>query len=332
MQAQFIKYLKAKSQNNTSFVEDIASVLDIGYDAAYRRINLKTSLSLEESVILARHYKISLNKLFEVGNQNTILTELSPRISDVSGLEQWFKQSRENLIPLTKLKSATIIYSAKDIPIFHSLKDSFLTRFKMFVWIKDVNPDLSIDKISFEEFNKTIPSSLLERAFELGDIYNYINIIEIWSDNTLSGSLQQILYYFEAGLLSKEIALKICDDIEEVIHHTEKQTIQQSLIGSKNKSTYLLYKSDLHPLNNTIMVTTPYQKVFFSPYTVLNYFKVDHQPTCNHIYEFLEKQMRNSKLLINTGEKDRTLFFKKIHNKINTVRDRIVIDEKLNYI
>ena len=62
MQEQFFKHLKAKSPDNTSFVEEIAGVLDIGYDAAYRRINLKTNLSLEESVILARHYKVSLNK------------------------------------------------------------------------------------------------------------------------------------------------------------------------------------------------------------------------------------------------------------------------------
>ena len=78
MQEKFINYLKTKTQDNTSFVDEIASVLDIGYDAAYRRINLKTSLSLEESVKLAQHYKISLNKLFEVGNPNTIITELPP--------------------------------------------------------------------------------------------------------------------------------------------------------------------------------------------------------------------------------------------------------------
>ena len=86
MQEQFIKFLKAKSQDNTSFVDELASVLDIGYDAAYRRINNKTSLTLEESVKLARHYKISLNKLFEVGSQHTILAELSPGIHDSKGL------------------------------------------------------------------------------------------------------------------------------------------------------------------------------------------------------------------------------------------------------
>lgn len=107
MQEQFIQYLKSKSQNNSSFVEEIADVLDIGYDAAYRRINSKTSLTLEEGVKLAKHYKISLNNLFEVGNQNSILTELSPPIHDKKGLEMRLNQSLNNVLPLTKLKSAS---------------------------------------------------------------------------------------------------------------------------------------------------------------------------------------------------------------------------------
>ncbi|MBT8393934.1 MAG: hypothetical protein KJN66_03695, partial [Bacteroidia bacterium] len=78
MQEQFIKYLKAKSRNNTSFIEEVAFVLDMGYDAAYRRVNLKTSLSLEESIKLAKHYNVSLNKLYEVGNKNSIVVDLFP--------------------------------------------------------------------------------------------------------------------------------------------------------------------------------------------------------------------------------------------------------------
>ena len=127
------------------------------------------------------------------------------------------------------------------------------------------------------------------------------------------------------------MALLICDDIENVIHHAEKQTVQQSIIGSKNKASYNLYKTDLHTLNNTIMVKTAHQKFFFQPFTVLTYFKIEHQPTCNLMYEFFEKQMSNSKLLANAGEKDRNLFFSKMHQKINKLRMRIKIDEPFTF-
>ena len=328
MQEQFIKYLKTKVQDNTSFVEEIASVLDIGYDAAYRRVNLKTSLSLEESVKLAKHYKTSLNKLFEVGSKSTILADLSPPIHNKQGLEMWLKQSYNSVFPLTKLKSSSIIYSAKDIPLFHTLKDSYLSRYKIYVWLKDVDPEMIRNKVSFDNFIKNIPESLLENAFKLGEVYKDINITEIWNNTTINGTLQQVLYYFEAGMLSKELALLICTDIEDVIRHVEKQAIQQSLIGSQNKSIYNLYINDIHTMSNTIMVKTPYQKVFFTPFTVISYFKIEHQPTCELMFEFFEKQMSISKLLVNAGEKDRSLFFNRMHQKINRLRERIIIDSE----
>ena len=331
MQEQFIKYLKEKSVDNTSFIEDIASVLDIGYDAAYRRINLKTSLSLEESVKLAKHYKISLNKLFEVGSQTSILADLSPPIHNKEGLEMWLKQSYGSVFPLTKLKSASIIYSAKDIPLFHTLKDSFLSRYKMYVWLKDVDSEMTRNKVSFDDFIKNIPDSLLENAFKLGEVYKDINITEIWNNTTINGTLQQVLYYFEAGSLSKELALLICTDIEDVIRHVETQAIQQSFIGSKNKAVYNLYVNDIHTMSNTIMVITPYQKVFFTPFTVLSYFKINHQPTCELMLDFFEREMSISKLLVNSGEKDRSLFFNRMHQKINRLRERIIDNDPFDF-
>ncbi len=332
MQEQFISYLKARSQDNTSFVDEIATVLDIGYDAAYRRINLKTNLTLEEGVKLARHYKISLNKLFEVGNQNTIVTELSPTIQDAAGLEMWLKQSLNNVTPLSRIKNSNFIWSGKDISLFHTLTDSYLTRYKMYVWLKDLNTEMAKSKISFDDWMKTIPDSLLNSAFQLGEVYKNINITELWSDNTINGTLQQVLYYFEAGLVSKDLALLICDDIHDVINHVEIQTINQSIGDSDNSKKFLLYKCDLHMLTNTLMITTPSHKVFFTPFTVLNYFKIENQNTCEMMYEFLQKQMSNSKLLATSGERDRTLFFKTVHQKISIAKERINMDEKMTFL
>jgi hypothetical protein len=331
MQKEFITHLKSKSQGHTSFVEELASILDIGYDAAYRRINLKTNLSLEESVILAKHYNISLNKLFEVGSNRTILTEISPELHNEDNLEQYFVASRNNVYPLTKLKNASIVYSAKDIPLFHTLKDSYLSRYKIYVWLKDVDVNFTKNKTSFDDYIKRIPQSLLDAAFDLGRIYKNINITEIWNSSTIIGTLQQVQYYFESGLLSQDLALKICDDITDVIRLVENQAIHQSLSDSDNEASYNLYMNEIHTMSNTIMVKIPNRKVFFTPFTVLSYFKVEHQPTCEIMNEFFEKQMRSSKLLINAGEKDRTLFFNKMHQKIDTLKQIIQINQPYNY-
>jgi hypothetical protein len=332
MQETFIKYLKSKIADNTSITDTIATVLDINYDAAYRRVTGKTILSLEEGVFLAKYFKVSLNKLFEVGEQNTILIDKSVQIKDEKDLEAYFKGSLDNLLPVARLKSASIIYSAKDVPLFYTLKDSYLTRYKIYVWLKLINEDMAKKKTSFDDFIKTIPKSLLESAYRLGETYNYIDITEFWNDNTINGTLEQIMYFFESRLLSRELALHICKDLEDVVDHVERQTIQQSIIGSKNKSTYNLYKSDLLTMSNTIMVKTAHHKVFFTPFTVLSYFKVEHQGTCDLMDEFFKKQMMNSKLLVNAGEKDRTLFFNKMHQKIDIVKQKINIEKNLAFL
>jgi hypothetical protein len=329
MQNQFISYLKEKSTSTTSFVDEIATVLDIGYDAAYRRVNMKTNLTLEEGVKLAKHYKISLNKLYEVGSQSTILVEKSPIITDESELENYFKNTIEHLKPLTTLKSASILYSAKDIPIFYTLKDSLITRYKIYVWLKLTNKEMTKNKISFDDFTKTIPKSLLDKAFELGETYNYINITEFWNDNTINGTLEQINYFYESQLLSQKSALVICNDLEEIVNHVEKQTIEQSILNSKNNASYNLYKSDLLTMSNIVMVKTTNKKAFFVPYTVLEYFKIEHQDTCQVMDDFFNKQMTNSKLLVHSGEKDRTLFFNKMHQKIQNLKKRISISASL---
>ena len=332
MQEHFIKQLKAKSLDNTSFVEEIASVLDIGYDAAYRRVNSKTNISLEEGVILARHYKKTMKKLFEVGNQNTIISELSPQPNNVTALELFLKTSLDNIQAISRVKGSEMLYSAKDIPLFHTLNDSILTRYKMYVWLKDINEEMAQSKITFDDWKDTIPDSLLETSFDLANVYKHVNITAIWNETTLTGTLQQVLYYFETGLVSTEMALKVCEDINKVVDRVEQQTIQQSLSGAQSNIYYHLYRCDLHTLHNTIMVSSKYGKMFFQPFTVLTYFKVDHPATCELLYDFFQKMMRNSKLLATAGERDRTLFFNKIHQKINTAIARIKMDDKIAFL
>ena len=329
MQEQFIRQIRAHIPENHSIIDDVSAVLNISYDAAYRRVNNRTSLSLEESVTLAKHYKISLNKLYEVGNQNTIMAEKSSPIRSASDLEAYFTNSYKSIEPLTKLKSASIIYSAKDIPIFYTLTNSILTKYKFYVWLKFLSEDGSMERMTFEAFLEIIPASLLNSALELSQMYSYINVVEFWNDNTVNGTLQQILYYFESNLLSKAMALEVCEDLKKVVDHVEEQAIKQVITNSKNNASYALYKSDLLTMSNTVMVKTQHSKLFFTPFTVLSYFRISHPTTCEEMHNFFKKQMKNSKLLINSGEKDRSQFFNRMRQKIQTVISRINLDQDL---
>ena len=77
------------------------------------------------------------------------------------------------------------------------------------------------------------------------------------------------------------------------------------------------------------MVITSFQKVFFVPYTVLNYFKIEHPETCERMHNFLKRQMSNSTQLSTAGERDRSLFFNKMHEKVDLVKDYLNLDSKM---
>ena len=62
------------------------------------------------------------------------------------------------------------------------------------------------------------------------------------------------------------------------------------------------------------------------------YFKIEHKETCDMMHEFLQKQMSNSKLMATSGERDRTIFFKTIHQKISIAKERINMDEKMTFL
>lgn len=329
MQSTFIKAIRELLSENQSVIDEVSGILNLSYDAAYRRVNSKTALSLEEAVQLAKHFKLSLNRLYEVGEQGTLLAEKSPIIRDAAGLEQYFKISLQSIRPLITIKNASITYSAKDIPIFYTLSDTYITKYKCYVWLKFLNEDGTMAKVSFEDFLESIPPSLIRSANEVSEAYQNINIIEFWNDNTINGTLQQVFYYFESNLLSKELAVLICKDIKKIISHVEQQTINQIIVNSKNEATYQLYKSDLLTMSNTVMVKAKGKKMFLTPFTVLSYFKIEHPPTCEQMDRFFDKQMKNSKLLVSAGEKDRSQFFNKMQQKVDAVIERIKINQDL---
>ena len=152
--------------NKTSLIEAVATALDISYDAAHRRTSLKSKLSVEETVTLAKYYNLSLDKLYGLTAVNYISVQKTQQISSMKDLENYFETSANSLKQIAN-KDAHILYSAKDIPIFYTLNDTLLTRFKLYAWLKLLDPTYGQKK--FESFAPS--TSLLDKAKQLGRQY-----------------------------------------------------------------------------------------------------------------------------------------------------------------
>lgn len=309
-QKLLLKAIQKKSLQSVSVIDEIASVLEISYDASHRRISEKSKFSIDETIKLAAHFKISLDSLFL--KEERLIVEKTIEIQTLKDMLQYFKKSSEQIEILAKNPKTTLFYSAKDIPLFYFMDGTILSKFKAFVWLNLLNPNQK--KVAFENF--VIDESFSEYMQKLKKIYEKTAVNEIWNDTTINSSLQQILYFYESGLLSLKNANALCKDLKRIIN-----LIQEKCNNPDNN--FAIYYNELILLNNNMLIETEEKLTMFVPYTLLGYFITDNEESCKNVHQFFRQQIINSKALGQSGIKDQNLFFNRAIRKIDYYMDKI---------
>ncbi|WP_035645723.1 helix-turn-helix domain-containing protein [Flavobacterium sp. ASV13] len=309
-QELFLKAIRQKISQSVSLIDEIAGVLEISYDASHRRISGKSKFSIDETIKLASHYNISLDNLFS--NKEKVIVEKTIEIENLKDMLQYFKSSAENIEALTKNKKTKLFYSAKDIPLFYFMDGTILSKFKAFVWLNLLNS--SQKKVSFENF--VIDESFTEYMQKLKKIHENTVVNEVWNDTTINSSLQQILYFYEAGLLSLKSAYALCIDLKRIIDLIKVKC------NEPNKK-FSIYYNELILLNNNMLIETEERLTMFVPYTLLGYFITDNEDSCKNVHEFFKQQILNSIPLGQSGIKEQNLFFNRAIRKIDYYMERI---------
>jgi hypothetical protein len=309
-QEHLLKQIRLQLSASTSLNEVIADVLNISYDAAHRRVSLKSKFSIEETVALCNHYKLSMDTLFS--NKTKVVFDKTKAVASLDDLVLYFKDSMEHLKEF-KNTNATMYYSAKDIPLFYTIGGTLLSKFKLYVWL---NLLIGKENISaFESFHLT--QQLQEYTSELQAIYNDVSVHEIWNDTTINSTIQQIFYFFESGLLQQANALLLYDDVKKIMTDLEEKS-------SNNPFNYHLYFNELLILNNNVHISNSEKQKLFIPYTMLGYLITDDVKTTQNASDYFVYQLKNSKSLNLSGTRDRKLFINKAIQKIEYYTQRVI--------
>lgn len=307
-QEALLKQIRKQLSSNESVNDAIASILNISYDAAHRRVSGKSKFSIDETVQLASHYNISLDQLFF--QKEKVIVEKTIEITTLSEMYLYFKNSAERIEKLTSSSDTILYYSAKDIPLFYFMDATILSKFKAYVWLKLLSPDTS--NVAFENF--VIDESFMEPMQKIKKAYEKAEVKEIWNDTTINSSLQQILYFYESGLLNYKSAKALFNDLKRIVN---------SIKAKCNNSKFTIYYNELILLNNNLLVESNDKLILNVPYTLLGYFITDNEESCKNVHQFFHQQIRSSKSLNQTGIKDQNLFFNKAIRKIDYYIDQL---------
>lgn len=293
-----------------SLNDEIANILNISYDAAHRRTSLKAKFSFEEALELAKYYQISLNQF--IASDRQLVVQKTTVVDKTEDLQSFFQNNLSIFENLPLSDEMTIYYSAKDIPFFYTLSDTLLSRFKIYVWMNLLNA-----KQVFIPFLQFSPPYFESNTQELRKKYEDQNVVELWNDRTISSILQQILFYFETGLLQKNEAGIILKELEELIKYVEQKT--------ESNLKFHLYENELMHLSNDIFFHHPQQSLFAIPINMFGYILINDAKTCSETRNYFEHQIKNSKSLNTSGNRDRKIFFNKMYNQIESLKQKMIL-------
>ncbi len=310
----FIIKLKEKIPKNISMTDEVASILGINYDAAYRRLTGKVVFSINEAVHLSKKLDISLNELFEIGESNSYLIRETQPIKNLNDFYGYFESLYKELAPLANNDDASILFGARELPMFYFFHNPLLIRFKVFMWFSILNVTPLNKRINFKDF--LISDKMIEIAQKVGKTYNKINVTEMWSFGSINNILQQLLYLYNMRQIDALYAKKICDNLTIELKKIEESTFS---VNRNPKRKFELYSNELIMMNNSMIMKSKNKLLFGYPYALLRFFIIDNQKACKSQEAYIIEQMRYATCITNTSTKEHATFFNHKYDKIDQV-------------
>lgn len=317
IQPLFLEQVKAKLPPHVSFPDELAEVLHISRDSAYRRIRGETILSLEEVRAICNHYHLSLDLLLAPTNDSISFNHRAINATTFT-FADWLASILKNLEMIQQFPQRELIYCAKDTPLFHYLAMPELAAFKMYFWMKVY---LRYEKYAHSAFDfNIIPRDLISTAERIHNLYSSIPSIEIWSDEVTSVTIRQIDYALESGYVTKEQALKLYNYYIQLADKLNSFASD----GSKNgrDKNYALYKNDILIADTTILFKMGEKRVTYLTYNTMNILTTSEEIFCSTTEEYLKNLVNKSVLISQTGERERSKFFNRITDQIKMFRDK----------
>lgn len=324
-QQRFVALLKMLVPAQVNLARDLSELLDLSNDGVYRRLRAETAFSLDEAVRICLHYSIPLEALnSEIPDVVTFqFTQLD---NSQERFQTYFEQLGEQLKWIGKAPDAHIYYAAEDIPLFYHFGFPALTAFKLFYWRKSILSVSDLEQSKFSsthQLNPELPELLYSR-------FAAVRTTEIWTEETLMSTLQQVRFYWDAGFFATtEDALLVLNEMSKLMERIARQAEIAQKIDFHGASTgvpYTLYLCDLMIGNNSIYVHTGSSAITFIGYNTFNAIHTRNQAFNTQHKQWMENLSGKSIQISGMAEKIRNQFFKSQLRKIEQLRLYIETD------
>lgn len=323
IQSHFIARFKQVLPPGVGFAEEMADVLEVSIDSAYRRIRGETELTIEEIYKITKKYAISIDEVFS--NRSDTVTFAYTKLTDSAiNFEGYLTRLYTHLVTINKFENKKIYYVAEEIPLFYSFFSRKLTDFKLFYWQRSVLniPDYQQIKFAYG----LVPENLVTIAHGICQQYLTVPSVEVWTEETVDTGLRQIRFYLESGILDKATALELFNEYRKMIEMVHKNAESGRKNISDKSETYMLYNSEVVLGTNCIYVIMGETRNSYISFNTLNSLTTTNPEFCEETEHWMRNLEKKSTLISGVGEKQRYQFFSQMYKQIDAFIEKVEND------
>jgi hypothetical protein len=319
LQIQIFQYIKNKLPSHLSMVDEVAAILDVSTDSAYRRIRGEKALSLEELYKLSSRFQLSLDQMLNLQSDVLVFggSFIHPQNFE---FDQYLKSAIQHVKYMTSFKQRKLFYLCKDVPLFHHFHFREIAAFKHYVWMKGIfnAPGFLNKKFRIADY----PDELFDLGTKALSIYNEIDCVEIWNVENINSSLRQIDYYHDMGMFANEKeVIMIYEAYEKLVTHLDQQAglgFKFNIGGPKTETSgsYEMYLNEIVIGDNSLLAMLDGAKISFIIHSVINIMTTRDLRFCDNMYECIQNLIKRSTQISSVSERERSRFFKYLRNRI----------------
>jgi hypothetical protein len=323
VQQLFFQHIKERLDGHLSLVNEIADLLNISNDSAYRRIRGEKAVSIDELRILCSHFRISLDQLFHLQSNNILFWGKFINNADFN-FDLYLKDMLQLLLYFNSFVQKELMFISKDIPPYHLFNFPELAAFKSFFWMKTILQYPAYAKRHF--LIEELMGSTAETCNRIIHEYNKIPSQEIWHAESIHATIRQIDYYKDARVFaSSQDLATIYESLHKTIDHIEAQVERGCKFPVQGQQLQTMaplkfYINEFVLGDNTFLVHLNGSRMVLLNHSVLNVISTKDEFFTQCTNDHFENVIRKSTQISGVGEKERSKFFNVLREKIEVSR------------
>lgn len=312
---KLIDALKERYPKKGDLANVLLDILPLGKEAIYRRLRGEIEFTLQESIVICRKLRISIDQIMGIKSEDSYTFHLMD-IFSCSKMEAYGRMIKHVNMSMEYVISDPNSFSYQ---VHNSLPQDFAFKYetisKVFLYILCYQ---MFPHSSYRRYDSyTFSQGVLDEMSRSVDIVHEMNELLILDDNNSFRSfLDSIKYYRKLTILNDTVIDKMKGELLQLIDELEKCAATGLLPSGKNIEIYISHV----PLDATYSYIqgNGFRASSMKLYGV-DYLACDNDKVCDAHKSWIEACLRFSTLISTSCEQQRNEYFRRQRNLINAL-------------